>query len=137
MSKFKKSICLLCALAFALGCVSMTARADYGISPYMTYIKSASCMIDVSGATPVASAWVMGYSTASKCQVTVELQVKTLFWWSSVGSDTQTSYSSYCSANYSAPLTSGRTYRAVATVTVWEGDLSETQTITSSEKVAP
>lgn len=141
MSRNKKVLSVICALFIALVCVipnaSVAAKAVGGISPYMTYIKSASCTVDVSGIGPAASAWVRGYTTATKTEVTVELQVKTLLWWSTVGSTTESSNSSYCYADYSAPLTSGKTYRAVATVTVWEGSQSETQTVESQPEVAP
>ena len=96
------------------------------------------CALNVSSTTATVNAWVQAYSDATKTEVKVELQEQYLFFfWTTVDSWSASSNDIYCRASGSSPITSGKTYRAVATVTAWVGSDSETQTITTESKTAP
>lgn len=104
----------------------------------MTNIESALNRLSISNGVATIRAYVYGYSgLATKCEVTVKLQERTLgLFWTTVEtwSDSQNGDSS--SVSESTAVTAGKSYRTIATVTVWNGSSSESRTLTSETIVA-
>ena len=68
----------------------------------------------------------------------MELQERSLlFFWDTVETWSVEETGQRATISQTASVTSGTTYRAVATVTVWSGSQSETQTLTSDTVKAP
>lgn len=136
-------------LSFFIACLALclavfptsTAAANTlpSIMPRMTYIKDADCTLTLSSTSASVYAYVNGYAnTATKCEVTVELQERSLlFFWDTVETWSVEETGQRATISQTASVTSGTTYRAVATVTVWSGSQSETQTLTSDTVKAP
>lgn len=101
--------------------------------PCMEYINDSDCQFSISGSTANVYAFVSGASSlVTKCEITVELQERSLlFFWDTVETWTCSKSGYEAELEETASVTSGTTYRAVATVTVWSGSQSETQTLTS------
>ena len=79
------------------------------------------------------NAWVIGDDfDATKAKVVAELQEKDGSSWTTIATWTDTQNAYRASVNKTKSITRGKTYRVKATVTVWEGSASETQTIYSS-----
>lgn len=105
---------------------------NYDVAPCMEYILSAWHQFSITNGVAQMYATVSGYSgIATKCQITIDLQEKGLIFWSTVDTWSVTEADQNVSFSTTCPVTSGKTYRMVATVTVWSGSLSETQTLTS------
>ncbi len=105
------------------------------ISPCMMYIYEAKSNLTISGTKATISASAIGYeSYATKAKIVAELQVKDGNGWDTVETWTVTNNSDTAKVSETYTVTSGNTYRVKATATVWEGSLSETQTVYSSEK---
>lgn len=105
---------------------------NYDVAPCMEYIMNANQQFSVTKGVAQMSATVSGHAgIATKCRVTIELQEKGLLFWSTVDTWSTTVDDRYASFSKNCPVTSGKTYRMVATVTVWSGSLSESQTLTS------
>ena len=105
------------------------------ISPCMLYIYEAKSNLTISGTKATISASAIGYeSYATKAKIVAELQVKNGNSWTTVETWTVTNNSDTAKVSETYTVTSGNTYRVKATATVWEGNLSETQTVYSSEK---
>ena len=138
MPTTKKVISAFCATILFLMCTISTACAsNTGINPYMDHIALGQCSLDIDGTTAKVNAWVEGRTDVTRTEVTVELQEQyLLFFWKTIDSWSNNSYSSYCRVSASTSVTSGKTYRAVATVTAWAGSDSETQTMTTETTVA-
>lgn len=121
------------AVAMAATAEPITQQTESGIAPYMLYIVDARCTLSISGTTATVNAWVIGDDfDATKAKVIAELQEKDGNSWTSIATWTDTQNSSYASVYKTKSITKGKTYRVKATVTVWEGSASETQTIYSS-----
>ena len=105
------------------------------ITPYFLYIGDSNCSLDISGRTAHLSARVKGYSgEATKCKVRAELQEKSgTFSWTTVETWTDQRDGFRASVSETAAVTSGKTYRVKATVTVWAGSQSESRTFYSDE----
>ena len=139
--KAAAAVCLGAAVLTSVPAVAMAATAvepvtqqtESGIAPYMLYIVDANCTLSISGTTATVNAWVEGDSfDATKAKVVAELQEKDGNSWTSIATWTDTQNGSYASVYKTKSITSGKTYRVKATVTVWEGSASETQTIYNS-----
>ena len=103
----------------------------------MLYIQKATSSLSVSGTTATIDCSVMGsLGEATKAKVVAELQMKNGSSWTTVETWTDTQNSYRASVYETHSVTKKETYRVKATVTVWEGSLSETQTVYSSEKTA-
>ncbi len=111
--------------------------ADDEILRYQ-YIQGAKCDLVISGATASISSSVRGtYGSTTKCEIELKLQKKVLFWWTTVETWNKTSLSYQTSLNITHAVDSGKTYRAVAAVTVWNGSSSESATVTTVSVEAP
>ena len=98
----------------------------------MLYIVDARCTLSISGTTATVNAWVIGDDfDATKAKVVAELQEKDGSSWTTIATWTDTQNAYRASVNKTKSITRGKTYRVKATVTVWEGSASETQTIYS------
>lgn len=126
---------MLCMMAFPVPqamAAGPETSGDTEIMPMMEYIYDASHNFVVSNGEAVMKALVRGNSDkVTKCEITVELQEKGLLFWDIVETWTITESGRSAVFNESHEVTSGKTYRMVATVTVWSGTDSETQTMTS------
>lgn len=140
--KFISAVCLAgCLAAFS---VSTVLGADIRafsqspiITPYMTYISNASCDLTVSNGQATISASATGnVGVVTKSQIVIELQEKSGSSWKTVGMWSNYRESYRTSVSGSKAVTSGKTYRAKATVTVWAGTQSETRTVITGSKTA-
>ena len=125
------------AMPAALAADVLSPSAAQSIEPRMTYIAQADCLLSISSGTASVSGTVYGYyGQATKCTVTVVLQEKSGLFWNTIDTWTTTKNDYRASVSGSKSVTAGKTYRAQATVTVWAGSASESQTITTATKVA-
>lgn len=138
MSKLKKIFTIICTTALLFVCtISPACAADQSTTPYMEHIALGQCVLTVENNTAAVSAWVQGQPDVTKTSVEVEIQEQFLFFfWNTVDTWSKTDNDNHCLVSGSTTATSGKTYRAVATVTAWVGNDSETQTITTETVVA-
>lgn len=142
--KMKKAAAAIClgaavltsvpAVSFAETAVEPVNQQDNDIAPRMQYISSAECSLRIDGTTATVDAWVDGHVfTATKAKVIAELQRKNGSSWLPVAiwTDTQDGYRAHL---WETKTVSNGTYRVKATVTVWEGNQSETQTFFTDER---
>ncbi len=131
------TLCLSTA-AYTYAAETPVVRNGQGeIVPYAMYIRDKGCTLELGGKTAAVNSWVMGQvGVATKCMVHLELQEKAGSRWETVDVWIDIQNDTMAEASGSYTVTSGRTYRAVATVTVWAGDKSETMTLTTAEKRA-
>ena len=121
------------AVAMAATAEPITQQTESGIATYMLYIVDARCTLSISGTTATVNAWVIGDDfDATKAKVVAELQEKDGNSWTTIATWTDTQNAYRASVNKTKSITRGKTYRVKATVTVWEGSASETQTIYNS-----
>lgn len=135
-SRLAVALCLvLCMVAIPVPqamAAAPTTGGETEIMPLMEYINDADYDFVISDGTASMYAMVRGqYPTATKCEVVVELQKKGLLFWDTVESWTVTKDGRSAEVDVSHKVTAGKTYRMVATVTVWSGSDSETKTMTS------
>ncbi len=99
----------------------------------MTNIESAVNRLSIRNGVASIRAYVYGYSgLATKSEVTVNLQVKTWgLFWTTVDTWNDSRCGDYASVSGTATVTAGKSYRTVATVTVWSGSNSESRMLTS------
>lgn len=102
------------------------------VVPLMDYIYDADYDFVVSDGRARMYAVVRGHSSkATKCEVTVELQEKGIIFWDTIRSWTQTENGRRAELDVSYNVTTGKSYRMVTTVTVWNGSDSESRSMTS------
>ena len=107
-------------------------RIDAYVVPLMDYIYDADYDFVVSDGKARMYAVVRGHSSkATKCEVTVELQEKGIIFWDTIRSWTQTENGRRAELDVSYNVTTGKSYRMVTTVTVWNGSDSESRSMTS------
>lgn len=141
----KQKWMVLVALCVAVSLTAAPANAaeieggNSGVMPCMEYIIDSDCQISIDGNTADVYVVVSGISSlATRCDIVVELQERSfLFFWNEVESWSVEEENWWAELSASTAVTSGTTYRAVATVTVWSGTQSETQTLTSDTIKAP
>jgi len=148
-TKIKKVIATICVGTMALSLTPVTAMAETitvsdgqltvsEISPRMQYIHDVTCTFGFTGTVASVIASVDGYvNQATKAKIIAELQVNTSGdnWIPvKIWTVTEDNYRAEVDETYAA--TAGNTYRVKVTATVWEGSLSETQTMYTSEKTA-
>ena len=127
------STCLPVAKAADLG---STANEEMTIKSQ--YIHQAFCNLKILDGTAKIQGFVKGTNGATtKCEIELKLQLKVLIWWVTVGTWNKTALSYQASLNATHSVESGKTYRAVAVCTVWNGSNSESATVTSASVEAP
>lgn len=127
------SMCLPVAKAADLG---STANDEIPIK--YQYIHQAYCNLEITGGTASIKSFVKGSAgSTTKCEIELKLQKKVLFWWTTVETWTKTAMDYQASLNVTHSVVSGKSYRAVAEFTVWNGSSSESATATSATKEAP
>ena len=137
MHKIKKCLSILLATVLFMSIVSSSYATSSDVMPYMEHISYGRCSLNINNSTASVSAWVQAYEDATKTEVSVEIQEQfLLFFWKTVDTWSSSSNGPYCRVSGSTSATSGNVYRAVATVTAWVGNDSETQTITTETVVA-
>lgn len=145
MKKAVASICMGAAVLTLTPAVSMAETAtifandqqESAIAPYMLYIRDSSANLSISGTTATVDCDLYGNpASATKTKIIAELQVKSGSNWIPVKIWTESADNYRMSIEESYTVTKGNTYRVKASVTVWEGSLSETQTVYSGEKTA-
>lgn len=135
------ALCLaLCLVAFPVPRAMAAApipRETTEIMPRMEYINDARHTFDISDGEALMSARVRGNSgSVVRCEIVIELQKKDLQSWDTVETWSTTENGRSAVLNVTHEITSGETYRMVATVTVWSSNNSETQIMTSEEVTA-
>lgn len=139
-TRTKKRIATICIGATVLTLVPAVSWAETAeiplnnqqVSPYMLYIYDAISKLSISGTTATVNASVTGYANeATKAKVVAELQVKNGSSWLTVKTWTVTENDYEAVVDETYTITKGKTYRVKATMTVWEGSQSETQTFYS------
>jgi hypothetical protein len=135
MTNFKKmctamlvAICLMITPVFQ----AYAANVDDGIMPAMEYIISSDLDLHIVNGDAKIDFSAICYDSLTKCEITITLQEKNWFSWNDFTTWTYTYYSIEPEVEVSKTISSGKTYRAVATITAWCGTQSETQTLTSS-----
>lgn len=146
--KMKRILAISCLSSFAITSAPMMALAetvvpptvvveDEAIAPRLKYIVSSQAGLKILDGVATVDCWVKGnVLDATKTKVIAELQVKSGSGWLPVGlwTDTQNDYMAWVTETKS--VTEGQVYRVKSTVTVWEGDQSETKTFFTEEKTA-
>ncbi len=108
------------------------AHSYSSVMPLMEFILNENHDFTISGKTASMYAYVEGRSASvTKCEISIKLQEKGVLSWSTVEtwSTSKNSYKASLSTSHS--VTSGKTYRMVATITAWNGSRSESKTVTS------
>ncbi len=122
------------AVAMAERTIPFSFSQDELIAPYMQYIDLAYCQLTIDEEMATVEGYVAGdYYNATKAKVIAELQVKNGSDWIPVAIWTVTEDGDTARVDETHSIVSGHTYRAKATVTVWEGSASETQVVYSDE----
>ena len=102
------------------------------------YICQAYCKLIIPNSSANIQSYVQGTpGSTTKCEIDLSLQKKTLSGWDTVATWAKIENSWQASLNPSRAVVSGKTYRAVAVFTVWNGNNSETITVTSGSVKAP
>ena len=141
MKKIIVVLCLVCCIvsfspaAFAASETINNEAVESSVdeSVRLTYIKSSDNRFSINNNVASVRAYVYGFSgSTTRCAVTVKLQVKTLgLFWTTVETWSASQNGDSASVSGSEAVTAGKSYRTVATVTVWSGSNSESQTLTS------
>lgn len=122
--------------AYALNETTFSAVQDK-IELYMEYINDADCTFSISNGTATINAWVRGQSgNSTKCQIVINLQERSGATWKTVQTWSETQNGRKATVNASQKVTSGKSYRVTATVTVWNGSKSESKSLTSKTLTA-
>lgn len=137
------SLCLTACLlatnvsqAYALNETTFSAVQN-NIELYMEYINDADCTFSISNGTATIHAWVRGQSgNSTKCQIVINLQERSGSTWKTVQTWSETQNGRKATVNASKNVTSGKSYRVTATVTVWNGSKSESKSLTSKTLTA-
>lgn len=138
----KRTVALICMLMCLLTVPVNAYNTDSAyeqteIMPRMTYINDAKCYFYIEDSVASVEAFVRGYpSTATKCEITVELQEKSFLRWKTIETWSDEQDGSRADIYESVEVTEGNSYRTVTTVTVWSGTESETKSLTSDTIVA-
>lgn len=140
MKKWRKTIyATICIALTIMSLVPIWAfaegeHADEENPPVdLTYINYANCTLSINGGTATIGVSVRGVSSVTKITAEIKLQKKVVFWWTSQ-TWTETVYSNRLDLTKTQSVGTG-TYRAIAKITVWSGNNTETTTVTTSEVV--
>lgn len=141
--KMKKTIATMCMGVAVLTLTPAVSWAETAVNPLnnyqeeviapcMLYIDRATCDLAISGSTAKVECYVNGNpNSATKAKIIAELQVKSGSSWIPVKIWTVTENSFEAEVDESYTINPDNTYRVKATVTVWEGSQSESQTLYS------
>lgn len=129
-------LCNMCLpIVYAAG---QEQNADDEIPLRYQYIQNVKCDLVINGASASINSRVRGTNgSTTKCEIELKLQKKVLVWWITVETWNKTALSYQASLNATHSVESGKTYRAVAVCTVWNGSNSESATVTSASVEAP
>lgn len=129
-------LCTACILAVFAS--SPDTATEESIPAKNQIIQQINCDLRISGSTAVLLSDVKGTAgSTTKCEIELKLQKKFMFWWTTVETWNKTALSYQTSLNATHSVESGKTYRAVAVCTVWNGSSSETATAASASVEAP
>lgn len=130
---------ILCSMYLpAAKAADLESTANDEIPIKYQYIHQAYCNLEIIGGSASIKSFVKGSAgSTTKCEIELKLQRKVLFWWTTVETWNKTALSYQASLNVTHAVESGKTYRAVAEFTVWNGSNSESATVTSATAVAP
>ena len=95
------------------------------VSPYLVLILDSDCILNVSGRTATVRANISCLDSVTSCSVRVELQRKNGSRWETVDSDSGSIRSNTATWNFTFSITSGETYRAIASFTAYSGSSYE------------
>lgn len=130
---FKRFICsVLCVLISCSCLIQASAVDENAISTRTSSINTCNTYLKITNGTATCDTFAIVASTATKVVVTMTLQQKTLFWWSTEQTWTSTQYSTSISLTKTATVSSD-TYRVKTVFEVYTGSDVETYTIYSSE----
>lgn len=145
MKKLNRVLGLLCL--FMLICPAFLSFAEaedldtpvYEDPPIgLLYVSQAECQLSIPGSSASIYSYVGGtYGSTTKCEINLSLQKKTPLGWDTVATWARIEESWQATLSPSRAVVSGKTYRAVAVFTVWNGNNSETITVTSGSVKAP
>ena len=135
---FALAVLFLCATCSSAVYASSASETQENQSGRYQIIQQNNCDLVISGATAIIRSNVGGIAgSTTKCEIELKLQRKVLFWWTTVETWNKTAMDYQASLNVTHSVESGKTYRAVAEFTVWNGSSSESATATSATKEAP
>lgn len=103
------------------------------VTPYATYISSASISLQVIDGTAYISASLSGYSNATKATIKAELQEKKNGSWKTIKTFTKTKEGRVVGMEESYAVDEDYTHRVKATFTVYSGSSSESRIGYSAE----
>lgn len=130
-------VCALTGFMAETAMKPVNAQTENAISPYMLYIRQTTSVLSISGTTATVDCSTLGVvGEATKAKIIAELQVKNGSSWMQVETWTITENNYKAKVDETYSVSKGKTYRVKATVTIWEGSRSETQTVFSNEKTA-
>ncbi len=116
----------------------MVATVDREVPVKYQYIYGIRCELSIGGEAASINSYVRGTNgSTTKCEIELKLQKKFMFWWTTVETWNKTALSYQTSLNARHSVESGKTYRAVAVCTVWNGSSPETATAMSAAVEAP
>ena len=135
------SVIMLCSLSMvtsaetlANGGIEKPEFEEQEIQPFYNYTNDHSTSLSISSGKATCFSELLGNSSkATKIEITMTLQKKTLLWWSKVESWTTTVSGYYAALSKTASVGSGK-YRVKAKFKVYGGSNSETITEYSVEK---
>lgn len=127
---------VICVFSLSVSCVAADATTPENrvIELRMTNINNAQCALTMKDGKAAARVEVGGKPGAEKCRIVLKIQVQQEASWVTVDSWTVEKDGRNASIEESVRTKSGRTYRSLATVTVWVDGKSKT--ITTAGKTA-
>lgn len=129
-------LCVACIPAVLA--TKANATADENHSVKFQIIQQINCDLVITSGTAIIQSNVKGTAgSTTKCEIELKLQKKVLFWWTTVETWNKTALSYQASLNVTHAVDSGKTYRAVAVCTAWNGSSSESATVASASAQAP
>lgn len=138
MSITKKSFAvLLCACVLSITAYANPVNAEPAgaaiITPYNTYINSATSNISISKGVASCSALLRATSQADKVEIVANLQRSQNSAWTTIATFSKSSNSSIVSLSETQSVTSGYSYRLVTTFNVYiSGVIRETTSATTN-----
>lgn len=127
-------LCLIIILSSSICVYATDLNEDINsdIELMYEYTQSANTFLNISSSIATCKFTFLGYSQVTKVVITMTLQQKTLFWWSTEETWTTTVYKEYASFTKTTSVDSG-TYRVKTVFTVYSGTDYETITDYSAE----
>ncbi len=130
MKKYGKIICAILIGTLTLCPMSVTAAYENPVSTNSvlrwSLISEERCALNISGNQATADVELIGQPGVSKCSAKIEFQRKSGSSWVTISTKNVSRSSSFALWSYDFSVSSGQTYRVKATLTVTDGDSSET-----------